>query len=359
MLIQRSFPSKVLLLTSLIGLNLACKVNTDIVVEPYENGVLVIEEGAFTKGNASVSFINRQTNLVSTDIFRKVNNRAVGDVLQSYTEIAGKGYLVVNNSNKIEIVDANNFRSLGSIESGLEQCRYMVPVSKDKAFVTCWGNTAKGSVAVVDLNNKVVVKQLTTGAGPEGMLLKGTDLFVANSGGFDVDNSISVINTQTDAVTTTIPVGDVPIQMVLDRNQDIWVLCSGKPVWSSADKLTKAELVKINPATKQITGRYTIGGKSITGNPDNLAINGDGTILYFTLNNAVYAVPISATTITLDTPLIRKDLYGIGYDNSTNTIYGAYAGDFAQAGYVFRYRTNGQVIDSLKVGLIPSGFYFK
>ncbi|WP_345269014.1 YncE family protein [Nibrella viscosa] len=337
----------------------ACKVDTDVVVEPYESGILVIEEGAFQKGNASISYINRQTSQVTTEIFKKVNNRAIGDVLQSYVEIAGKGYLVVNNSNKVEIVDANTFKSTGTIESGLEQCRYMVPVSKDKAFVSCWGNSAKGSVAVVDLANRVVVKQLTTGAGPEGMLLKGTDLFVANSGGFDVDNTVSVINTQTDAVITTIPVGDVPTQLVMDRNQDIWVLCSGKPTWSSTDGLTKAELIRINATTKQIVGRITIGGKHINGNPDNLVINGDGTILYFTLNNAVYSMAISATVASIDAPLIRKNLYGLGYDNATNTLYGAYAGNFTQTGYVFRYRSGGQLIDSLRVGLIPSGFYFK
>ncbi|WP_345241552.1 YncE family protein [Nibrella saemangeumensis] len=328
-------------------------------VEPYESGVLVLEEGGFTKGNASVSFINRQTGQITPDIFKKVNSRAIGDVLQSYTELAGRGYLVVNNSNKVEIVDANTFKSVGSIEAGVDQCRYIVPVSNEKAYVSCWGNSPNGSVAVVDLANKVVVKQVMTGVGPEGMLVKGSDLYVANSGGFDTDNTVSIINTQTDAVTSTITVGDVPTHLVIDRNQDIWVLCSGKPTWNSPDRLTKAELIRINSSTKQIVGRITIGGKNINGNPDNLIINGDGTMLYFTLNNAVYSMPVSAATAPIDTPLIRKNLYGLGYDNATNTIYGAYAGDFSQNGYVYRYRTGGQVIDSLRVGLIPSGFYFK
>ncbi|WP_266365949.1 DUF5074 domain-containing protein [Tellurirhabdus rosea] len=346
-------------LATAIGLQ-ACQVNDNPEAKPYDTGVLVLNEGNFQKGNASVSFLNRNESTAITDIFRTVNNRFVGDVLQDYAEANGRGYLVVNNSNKIEVVEATTFKSVGAIESGLPQCRRIQIVSADKAYVSCWGDAqTKPGVAVVDLRTLKVTAYIPTGKGPEDLLLAGNRVLVANSGGFEVASTVDVIDVTTDKVTSTIPVGDVPTNLVTDSEGQVWVLCSGKPTWSSPNGMTTAELVRINPATASVTRRLVIDGKAINSNPDELSTNKERTMLYFVAANGVHTVLTSATAVTLDKPVIRRGFYGLGVDPATNNIYGSDPLDYSRQGYVFRYKSTGERIDSVKVDLIPTGFYFK
>src|SRR5687768_17364874 len=71
----------------------------------YEKGVIILNEGNFQKGNSSVSFYNRDSKTVTHDIFTLVNARPLGDVAQSIAAHKDRAYMVVNNGNKIEVVD--------------------------------------------------------------------------------------------------------------------------------------------------------------------------------------------------------------------------------------------------------------
>ena len=85
--------------------------NPDII---KEHGVFIVNEGNYTWSNASVSFYNFVNGQYFEDVFDEVNNRPLGDVAQSIAVSNGKAYIVVNNSNKIEIVDLNYFHFCGS-----------------------------------------------------------------------------------------------------------------------------------------------------------------------------------------------------------------------------------------------------
>ena len=355
----------------------ACKPTDPIRTEPYESGVLVVEEGAFKKGNASVSLLNAQTGRVTApNIFSAVNDRPLGDVLQSYVEIGGKGYLVVNNSDKVEVVESSTFRNIGTIQKGLnatqlpvEQPRYMVAAPPQngqylKAYLSCWGGkTVSANVSVIDLAGRQAIKQLTVGSGPEQLVLVGNQVFVANSGGFSLDNTVSVINTDTDQVVASITVGNRPTSMAYDADANLlYVLCSGKYAYDfTTNKVvpTTAELVKINPTTRQVVSRLLIGGKPLPDNPGNLILNNTTKTLYFSYGGAVYSAPAAATAISLDKPLIARGFYGLGVDQTTGIIYGGDAKDFNRGGTVVRYQATGVLLDSARVGIAPNGFYFK
>ena len=355
----------------------SCTVTDSVRTEPYESGVLVLEEGTFKKGNASISLLNTQTGQVTNpNIFSVVNDRPLGDVLQSYIEIGGKGYLVVNNSDKVEVVENSTFRNIGTIQKGIsatqppvEQPRYMVAAPPQsgqylKAYVSCWGGKTVGAnVSVINLAGRQAFKQITVGNGPEQLALVGNQVFVGNSGGLGLDNTVSVINTDTDQVVTTITVGDRPTSIVYDADANLlYVLCSGKLAYdNSTNKVvpTTAELVKINPITRQVVGRVTIGGKPVLDNPANLVFNNTTKTLYFTFGGAVYSTPAAATSIPLDKPFINRSFYGLGLDQTTGIIYGGDAKNGNRGGMVVRYRATGMLLDSAKVGIAPNGFYFK
>ncbi len=325
----------------------------------YSSGAFIINEGLFNNGNASISFFNRTTKEVIPNVFETENNRSLGDVAQSLTIHEDKAYIVVNNSNKIEVVDAGTFKSIGAIENKVEQCRYLAAAGK-KAYVTSWGLTGNPSVVVVDLNTLQVTKNIPVGKGPEGITLVGNEAFVANSGGYTNDNTISVINTTTDEVSQTISVGDHPTQLVTDANGKLWVLCRGKygDFSNSADLGTKAELIRITPATKAIEARMDVGTLQ-TSKPGNLSINREKNTLYFTLAGGVHAVSINATSIPANNPIVKKSFYGIGIDPVENILYGADALNYKQNGWVYRFTNQGEKIDSFRVQLIPNGFAFQ
>ncbi|KAA3436194.1 YncE family protein [Rufibacter hautae] len=314
----------------------------------YEHGVFILNEGQFSTPTAEVSYLSPDAKTLVPDLFNKVNNRPLGDAAQSITFVGDKAYIAVNASEKIEVVNANTFASIGVI-NGLKIPRYMAALNSSKAYVTEYvgyafsGYTGTGRVAVLDLNTNTVTKTINVGLLPEGLLLSNNKLYVANGSG----NTISVINTSTDVVESTINVGESPKHLVLDANNKIWVLRGGYG--------TPGALVKIDPANNNATTSYTfpLG----TSGPGYLTINGAKNTLYFTYNSAVYAMPVTATSAPT-TALIHRTAYGLGIDPQTNILYLG-VGGYTSNGWAVRYQPTGAVIDSFQVRILPNGFSFR
>ena len=310
----------------------------------YESGVLVVNEGNFQKGNGEISFINKQNKTVVDAVFLTENNRPLGDVVQSVTVNNDKAYVVVNNSNKIEIADANTFKSLGVINN-LQLPRYMV-VANNKGYVTEWVSfSGNGRVAVIDLATNAVTKTIAVGVLPEKLVTLNNKIYVVNSG----ENTVSVINPTSDAVEATVTVAASPNSLMIDANKKLWVLCGGA-------QNTPGSLVRVNPATNTIEA--TLAFTSSTSSPTDLVANGAGNKMYYQYGGKVYQQDITATTLTA-TPFINRSFYGIGVDPADNLIYGGDAGGFSAAGKVVRFNPSGAALDSFTVSIGPSEFVFK
>jgi len=322
----------------------------------YSNGVIIVNEGSFQKSNASISYFNPDTKDVEKDIFKSSNGRPLGDVAQSVMIAHGKGYIVVNNSNKIEVVSANDFKSISTI-AGLSSPRYMVPLSNSKAYLTEWvGFGVRGNVDVVDLSTNTVIKSIQVGESPEKMLILGGKLYVVNS----TDSTLMIINTVTDETEDTIKVGDSPNSIVSDLNNNIWVVCGGKKIYTpptydlDVSSSTAGSLVKLDYNGHVL---QTFGFSDKAESPSNLIINKAKDILYYNYAGAIYSFPINSASLA-SIPFINRNFYGIGMDPKNDLIYGGQAKDFSQTDYVFRYTNTGLLLDSFNVGIAPNGFAF-
>ena len=163
---------------------------------PDTTSVFVVNEGNFNRANGSVSLYSKPDKRVTTlDLFQSANGRGLGDVVQSMTVRDNRAYLVVNNSNKLEVVSVPDFRAVGVV-TGLHGPRYFLPVSATRGYVTQWGNFAgvRSGIKVVDLATYAVVDSILTGNLPERLVLAAGRVFVANSGG----NTLTVIDPATD-----------------------------------------------------------------------------------------------------------------------------------------------------------------
>lgn len=321
----------------------------------YDNGVFISNEGPFNNGTGTISFYSRSTSGVSNDIFQTKNSYPLGNIVQSMEIFNGKGYIIVNNAGKVEIVDGSTFASNGAI-SGLTNPRYFLGIDNSKGYISEWGTGGiNGAIKVVDLNTKTVTATINTGKGAEGMVKVGNNVYLTCSGGYANDSVVTVIDATTNAVVTTITVGANPKNIKVDASGKIWVLCSGE--YGIYPNLVKTgKLVRIDATSNTV--ELSLPFSSTTSQPSNLVINGAKTTLYYSYNGNVYSQLSSASSLNT-TATINRNFYGLGIDPSNDYFYGSDAGDFSSNGKVIRYNTTGVAVDSFTVGVIPGNFCFK
>lgn len=322
----------------------------------YAGGIIVTNEGAFGSSNSSVSHYSPDSNKVTNNLFEIVNGRNPGDVLQSFGFEGDMGVIVVNNSQKIEVVDLETFESTGTI-TGFSYPRYFTGLGNGTGYVS--NGSLAGEVYLVDLNLMEVTDTIDVGMGPEQMALSGGYVFVPNSGGWDFDNTVSVINAGTHQVEKSLVVGDVPVKAVTDANGDIWVLCRGKVVyddsWNIIDE-TDSRLVRIDGTTHEVVSNIVIGETGDFFNPSYLSVCPDGLELYFGESDGLYVMGIDENQQPAS-PLIEKDFTAVITDPGTGNIMGLTLTDYSSAGQLHIYSAGGTEINSFDVGIGPNGLY--
>lgn len=321
--------------------------------------VYVINEGALNKSTASVTLLNKTTKAVTADIFLATNGRALGDVAQSMTIYNNYGYLVVNNSNKIEVVTLPDFKSVATI-NGLVQPRYMVTAGT-KGYVTEWLSATAGRVSVIDLTTNTITGTIPTGRNPEKLVYSNGTIYVPDSD----ENTVDIIDASRDNVTGAVLVADGPSSLVADKNDNVWILCGGITRYGGAPNYP------VLSSTPGALFRMKSGGLPVpqvrlpfaTGDsPSKLRISPAGDQLYYTLNGSEYRMDVTATALPT-TPLIRRNFskltafYGFDIDPKDNTLYVLDA-SFSAASKLIRYRADGMAIDSFSTGIGSNGAAF-
>ncbi|WP_420148364.1 YncE family protein [Spirosoma sp.] len=346
-----------------------CKTN-DPELTPYESGAFIINSGNFLDNNGSISFLPKNAKTASTDIFNTVNARTLTGGLQDYTEIDGKGVILVDNStagqDKIEIVESGTFKSLATFQApDVENPRYVVKAGLNKAYISCWAATGSspfyvnpGYVLVIDLASRTVKKKITVGKGAEKIVVIGNEAFVGSVGG---DRVLTVINTDTDEIKQpSVEVGVNPNPIAVDANNRLWAYASS----------TK-EVVQIDPSNKSVIKRLVVGNSAKS--PGSFAISADKKTFFFVNSfydaadnykekGEAYQFSIDASSIPATTPFIGRLFSGLGVDPETGTIYAGVTPSYKQAGYVLRYKpgtTTATLIDSVRAEIAPSKFYFR
>jgi len=311
-----------------------------------ENHIFVLNEGSFGASNGSLTAINRDTALIWQGIFDLVNEFQLGDIVQSMTIHEDKAYIVVNNSGKIEIADANTLESIATIE-GLSAPRYFLPVNEDKAYVTNFIFEGSTTLDIIDLDTYTVIKTIPTGWG-EQMVMADGKVFVGIMNSYDV----LVIDPETDEVLQTLSVNYAPNSLKVDKNGKVWVLSDG----SYSGEYTPA-LQRINPVTLQMEQVLTF---TMAATPEKLAINKEGDRLYYLEAGKVWSLGIEDTALPAEVFISEEGVsfYGLGIDPVTDDIYVTDADDFVSKGSVLYYKNDGTRIGDFVAGVVPGGFLF-
>ncbi|WP_340155137.1 DUF5074 domain-containing protein [uncultured Winogradskyella sp.] len=318
----------------------------------YENGIIVSNQGNFGQGNASITYTSNDLSIIENNVFSTVNDRALGDTAQSITFNDDLAYIVLNASNAIEIVNRYTFESVATINTGLDNPRY-IAFANGKGYVTNWGDGGVATddyVAIIDATTNTISSQtITVEEGPEKILADGNIIYVAHQGGYSQNNIISVINAVTDVVSTTVTVGDVPNSLRLDADGDLWVLTGGTPSWTGSE--TGGKLSKIDTSDYGVTSIDFAG----TEHPSYLALE-NGTLYYY-LSGSVYKMDTDDTVLPTSAELTGLNFYGM--EVKDNVLYGVDAVDYTSNGMILSYSlSSNEVTNFADTGIIPGGIYF-
>ncbi len=319
----------------------------------YDHGVFVVNEGNFNWGNASVTFIDPLKNSVFQDIYEKANDRRLGDVAQSMKIIGDRGYIVVNNSNRIEVVNLKDFKLINSID-GLASPRYMEIVNENKAYAT----NLQHDISIINLKSNTISGKISTKSWTEILIPYKDYMFVSSVGMFSQPNAtrsaqVYIISTKEDKILDSIQTGKEPLGMVIDKKEKLWVLCTG-----GFDGYEAPSLVRINPELRMVEKSYVF--PTGQGTPSRLCINPTGDTLYY-LNGGVFQMPVTAALLP-EQPLINRTnqlFYGLAVHPQNGTVYLSDAIDYVQSGIVTQHSSaNGQKLAEYQAGRIPGSFSF-
>jgi uncharacterized pyridoxamine 5'-phosphate oxidase family protein len=342
--------TSIFLFVLLLALFSACEKPIQPKIEPVtptdKGGMFILNEGNYTQANASLGFYDYSKNELYNNVFTSANNRPLGDVLQSMNVYNDKAFLVLNNSNKIEVININTFKSIATI-TGLTSPRYCAFVPPNKCYVT---DLYENAVSIVDLNTYKVSGKINLPASTEGVISFDNKLYICQSN----NKSVFIVNTNTDKVIDTLILSYGPNSMVIDKNNKLWIVCSG-----SKDKNEKAGIYRINPYNDSIEFGYNSYSVSGIFGARQLLINGAKNYIYW-LNSGIYRMAIDALTAPQNM-LIEQgsyNFYGFGVDPGSGDIYVSDAKNFDANSVIVRYDEVGNYKGTFMGEKITNGFYF-
>ena len=305
----------------------------------YDNGVLVLNEGNFGTPNASVSYISNDFTVVNNIFGIENSDKKLGDVAQSLSFSDDKAFIVLNNSNVVEVVNRYTFKSIATITDQLKNPRYSV-VLNNKLYVT---NAKTKAVTVYDAKTYSYLETIVINKTSEKIITANGKLYVTN-GAFGSGSNVTVINPSSNNAMSTIIVEN-GVNSIEEKSGFVYVLCGNS---------TKSKLFKINTTTDTATSiESTTFTKAL-----NMDIEGDK--IYYTKGTGIYAMALNATTFN-ETPLFSvvdnnfSTLYGFSVIG--NKIYTADANGFTAAGTAKVFSNTGTELKSVTVGLGPNSFY--
>lgn len=335
--------------------------------QPYDTGIFVVNRGNFSDNNGSITFINPTTKVSSFDIFQKENLNSVAGGVADYADVDGSGVILVDNQTAgkdyIQIVNARTFKAIAKIDSNMvENPSAVIKAGTNKAYISCWDtfnadySYKPGTVLVVDLTKNKITKKITVQQGADKMVAIGNEVIVSSTT-YSGTKNISIINTQTDAVSQTVEIGSNPRLIGTDANGKLWFYAGEK-------------FVKFNLSTKTVESRTAFATEStLDQSANSFTFNKDKNVIFFVYsyydyaNNVskgeTYSFNINDASISTAKPFINKLFTGLTTDPATGNIYAGFTPSYKQAGYVFRYQPNGTLIDSLKAEINPVGFVLK
>lgn len=319
------------------------------------DGLFITCEGNFQYGNASLSYYDPTKRVVENDVFNRANAMKLGDVAQSMVIRDDVGWVVVNNSHVLFAIDVNTFKERGRI-TNLTSPRYIHFLSDEKAYVSqLWDNR----IFIVNPKRYEIIghidcPNMTMESGSTEQMVQYGKYVYVNC--WSYQNRILKIDTETDRVVDELVVGIQPAALVLDKNNKLWTITDGG-YEGSPYGYEPPSLYRIDAETFAIEKVYHF---ALGDNTGELQLNREGDMLYW-LNDDVWAMSVDDENLPIRPFLENRGTiyYGLTISPDNGDVYVADAIDYQQPGMIYRYSSDGVLLDEFYVGIIPGAFCWK
>lgn len=338
-------------------------------VTAVSGGVFILCEGNYNYGNSTLSYYNPAEKSVENGVFRRANDRRLGDTGQSILIKGDTAYIAIENSGIVWGVRTSDFKVVGQLEAKKEtkitNPRYVHIVSPDKAYVTDLYSDYINifNPRTFQWTGAIDVSQIRSNGycSTEEMVQYGTEVFVNC---WSYSNKILVIDTQSDAVSDMIELDSwQPKSIEMDCNGKLWVITDGG--FSTGEESFSdnvPHIYRIDAASRSVELNMALPEDEAN---VQIALNGTADTLYM-LNNDIYRFDVTVHSLPSE-PFIyapagadgkRHKLYGIDVNPNNGDIYVCDAVDYSQSGYVYRYTDQGVLADKFRVGITPNHVAF-
>lgn len=319
-----------------------CKTDEPEVAD-YSSGAYIINEGSFGNLNGSVTWT--LNNVLVANPFADANGTALGDVISDFDVVNGKFYAVSNSTAKVIVMNATTFKVEAEI-TGFAYPRSFQYVGNGMAAVS--DGSLDGSVKWIDLSTNAITSSTSVGLGPEGMCVFGDRLYVCNSGGWDIDNRVSVIDIPSQSALTTVQVGDRPVEIQADSNGMLWVLCSGETQydenWTQIIGHTPAALAQINSVDNSVS-TYDVG--ILGDHPLHMAKDEANHKIYIS-NNTLLSFDMQTAVFT---DFLSQASNGVSVNPTTHEVWVCGETNYASPSTVKVYSSTGTFVKELTAGI--------
>jgi hypothetical protein len=257
-------------------------------------------------------------NQTTKSLYYSANGVALGDVVQSFEIVDTLGFISVNNSQKITVVNMKNFKVVKTI-TGFSYPRSIIRADKNTVYVSNGNGYSGNYIYSIDLSSLKKSDSLEVSTGPEKLITVNSKVYAAIAGGWNNDgNTVVEIDPSSFTIVNTFTVASVPVDIVADKNNNIWAYCKGVADYSNypAVTYTNSGISKIIVSTKTVS-TYTLTTMSSSG-INNIAASKDGSVIYY-LNDGLYSMPVTATALPTS-KVIDKIFYGVDVDPQSGEI---------------------------------------
>ena len=333
----------------------ACLKKENAVCPPTDGEVgqrmLILNEGLFQQNNASLTWANFSSGVVSQNYFELIAGRPLGDTGNDIKRYGNKIYIVVNVSSTIEVIDATTLAPIEQIEmqnNGIAKQPRSIDFYGGKAFISCYD----GYVDVLDTLSLSVVQRISVGSNPDPLRVAGDRVYVSNSGGLNFpnyDSTVSVISAISLTEIKKINVGMNPGSIAVGGNGDVYVVSRGN--FGSVP----SRMNRITTSTDTKTESYSFNVNSLC------EMNGDLLIFNTTGSSSLFVFNVNLNSLE-NTNLIDFNgiitPYEVQYESAVNRIYVFDANGYVNNGSVLEFTAAGGFLRELNAGLVPKRIVF-
>lgn len=308
----------------------------------FRNGFFILNEGTFNFGNASLDFYHTSKDSLLDNVFQKINESNLGDVAQSMIRTNKYLILVINNSQKIEVLDINTLKRVKTI-NGFDSPRYIYMLDSARGLVT---ELYSKKVHIVDIEKGTIEQSREAFGWGEKIVAVQNNIWIQIKKHPAEPNGKKgfVIYSPSSGLFSNIEYNDEPISHLFAQNH-LWILAKKD---DSTSRLIAHDPITMDLLTPEIKFDKTAA-------PRYLIFDNNQTLFYYEAKK-IWKVDISNPKVSFTANEFidlghLQNVYNMQFYKQHIFVFDAK--NYTQRGIIEQYDVNGNKIKTIQAGIIP------